>query len=85
MQQIWQDAAETLRRAERVDVYGYSLPESDLAVRTLFNILRFRAEANALRFLVHDPGPASQERWQTFLGPKAEVDGRRIEEGPPAD
>jgi hypothetical protein len=82
MQQIWQGAAEALRRAKRVDVYGYSLPESDLAVRTLFNVLRFRAD---LRVMVHDPGPASQERWQTFLGPKAVVDSRRIEEDPPAD
>ncbi len=82
MQQIWHDAAEALRRAERVDVYGYSLPESDLAVRTLFNVLRFRAEADALSVLVHDPGPASRERWQTFLGPKAVVDARRIEDPP---
>jgi len=85
MQQIWQDAAEALRKAERVDVYGYSLPESDLAVRTLFNVLRFRAQANTLRVLVHDPGKPSQERWRTFLGAKAIVDDRRIEEAPPAD
>ncbi len=83
MQQIWHDAAEALRQAERVDVYGYSLPESDLAVRTLFNVLRFRAEADALRVTVHDPGEPTQERWRTFLGAKATVDGRPIEEAPP--
>jgi hypothetical protein len=90
MQQIWHDASEALRQAERVDVYGYSLPESDLAVRTLFNVLRFRAEANSLRVLVHDPGKPSQERWRTLLGEKAlgagaAVHGRRIEEAPPPD
>ena len=85
MQQIWHGAAEALRGAERVEIYGYSLPESDLAVRTLFNVLRFRAESGDLRVLVHDPGAASQERWKAFLGPKALVDGRRIEEKPPAD
>jgi hypothetical protein len=85
MQQIWHLAGEALREAQRVEVYGYSLPESDLAVRTLFNVLRFRAESGALRVLVHDPGAASRERWEAFLGRAELVDGRRIEEEPPAD
>jgi len=85
MQQIWHLAAEALRGTEQVEIYGYSLPESDLAVRTLFNILRFRAESGTLRVLVHDPSADSQERWKVFLGPKALVGGRRIEEEPPTD
>ncbi len=85
MQRVWQDAALALQQAVRVDIYGYSLPESDLAVRTLFNVLRFRAETNALRVLVHDPGKPSQERWRSFLGANAVVDGRRIEEAPLPD
>jgi hypothetical protein len=85
MQQIWHRAAEALHEAERVEVYGYSLPESDLAVRTLLNVLRFRSESGDLRVLIHDPGGASRHRWQAFVGAKALVDGRHIEEEPPAD
>jgi hypothetical protein len=87
MQQIWYRGSEALSAAERVEIYGYSLPESDLAVRTLLNVLRFRGESGAVRVLVHDPSVASQVRWKMFLGPKAGalVDGRKIEEGPLAD
>lgn len=71
MQQVWHAAAESLRKAKGVDVYGYSLPESDIAVRALLNALRFRSEADELRLRVHDPGTDAQDRWKTFLGDKA--------------
>lgn len=82
MQQIWHAAAEALCNANRVDVYGYSLPESDLAVRTLLNVLRFRSESEVLRLSVHDPSADAQERWRGFLGNRAIVDARLIEEAP---
>jgi hypothetical protein len=90
MQQIWHRAGEALREAEQVEIYGYSLPESDSAVRTLLNVLRFRAESGDIRVLTHDPGAASRHRWKAFfganaLGAKALVDDRRIEVEPPAD
>ena len=82
IQQIWHAAAESLRKAERVDVYGYSLPESDTAVRTLLNVLRFRSAAGKLRLRVHDPGESAQSRWRNFLGDSATIDGQRVEEDP---
>jgi hypothetical protein len=48
MQQIWHAAGEALRNASGIEMYGYSLPESDLAVRTLLNVLRFRSESERL-------------------------------------
>ena len=82
MQHLWHRASESLRIAERVEIYGYSLPESDLAVRTLFNVLRFRSEADERAIRVHAPSEASQERRRRFLGQQALIDGTRIEDGP---
>jgi hypothetical protein len=82
MQQIWHAASLFLSRATLVDVYGYSLPESDVAVRTLFNVLRFRSDARKVRVHV---GSEAQNRWKIFLGDAADIDGRRIEEEPPSD
>ena len=80
MQQIWHAAGEALATASRIDVYGYSLPESDSAVRTLLNVLRFRSESEMLRLSVHDPSLDAQERWRSFLGRRAVVDARLVEE-----
>jgi hypothetical protein len=85
MQQIWHEAGEALRNASGIEMYGYSLPESDLAVRTLLNVLRFRSESEPLGLWVHDPSTDAQERWGEFLGKRAVVDGRVIEEVPSVD
>ena len=82
MQQIWHTASEALRNASGIEIYGYSLPESDLAVRTLLNVLRFRSESEPVGLWVHDPSTDAQERWREFLGKRAVVDGRLIEEMP---
>ena len=84
MQEIWHLAAQSLSRAKVVDVYGYSLPESDVAVRTLLNVLRFRSEAREVRMRVHDKSPDAQDRWRAFLGDKPVVDDR-LTEDPPSD
>ena len=82
MQQIWYAAGEALRKAQHVEIYGYSLPASDIAVRTLLNLLRFRCERDLI-LRIHDPSPEAQCRWREFIGDK-EIDGRLIEE-PPVD
>ncbi len=85
MQQIWHAAAESLGRARGVEVYGYSLPESDVAIHALLNVLRFRSEANELDVRVHDPSGDAQDRWRRFLGDKPRIDGRLVEEVPHED
>jgi hypothetical protein len=52
---IWTRADEVLRQASEIDVWGYSLPLSDSAVRALFNILRSRSEERAALIRVHLP------------------------------
>ena len=83
MQRIWNAAVEALGRAELIDVYGYGLPESDFAVRTLFNPLWFRLErCDGLQLRAHDSSCATRRSWTEFLGREDGTDGRRIEEEP---
>ncbi len=76
---IWGRADDALRRAHEVEIWGYSLPESDSAVRTLLNPLRFRLERGKIQVSVHEPFDKEvRHRWQQFLGPKAQVDEQRL-------
>jgi hypothetical protein len=85
MQQIWRFAAKCPENAQRIDVYGYSLPDSDVGIRALLNVLRFRSQSNEVDLRVHDPSKDAQDRWRQFLGDRACIDCRRIEEGPAED
>jgi hypothetical protein len=71
LQRAWYRAAEALRQADQVDIWGYSLPESDTAVRTLLIVLRERSESGDLLVTIHDPKRETRERWQSFVGEKA--------------
>ncbi len=42
MQSIWYQAGSSLDMTDSAEVWGYSLPPSDAAVRTLLNALHFR-------------------------------------------
>jgi hypothetical protein len=68
MQQIWYRAGRALSRAHEVDIWGYSLPESDAAVRALLNVLRFRLKRKLAVVSVHDPDYNTRMRWRNFLG-----------------
>jgi hypothetical protein len=54
MREVWQPADEAQRRAESVEVWGYSLPESDSAVRVLLNVLRNRLKREKVYINVHN-------------------------------
>lgn len=41
---LWYLAGSALRRANRIEIYGYSLPHSDGAARVLLNRIRYRSE-----------------------------------------
>jgi len=79
MQSIWYQASKALSEAQSVEVWGYSLPESDTAVRTLLNGLRFRLAGGEVRVRIHDPNAEVQDRWRDFLGDAAEIDGVLLE------
>jgi hypothetical protein len=78
MQSIWYQAAKALEEAQSVEVWGYSLPQSDTAVRTLLNGLRFRLAKGEVRVRVHDPIHEVQDRWREFFGDAAEIDAERL-------
>jgi hypothetical protein len=74
LQLVWRKAQEALGTMECINVWGYSLPPSDVATRTLLNPVRSRLERKDVRVRVHDPSPDICARWEEFLGPLAEID-----------
>jgi hypothetical protein len=78
MQQVWHRAAEVLRKANVVEVWGYSLPKSDAAVRVLLNALPFNRKVH---ICVHDPCEGARKRWCEFLREskgKVCIDGQKL-------
>jgi hypothetical protein len=77
--EIWRRADCALRCAHEVEIWGYSLPKSDSAVRALLNPLRSRLEEEQLQVSVHEPYDNEVcVRWRQSLGPKAQIDKRRL-------
>jgi len=74
MQEIWRLAIEALLKADSVEVWGYSLPESDLAVRAILAPLRSRLLSKSTSVGVHDPSKEVQTRWRDFLSDLAKID-----------
>lgn len=64
---VWKMAGDAIRTVRRVVVVGYSLPEADLAVRTLLLPLRFRATDAEVGVEVIDVSDESLARWQEFM------------------
>ncbi|MBI4517431.1 MAG: hypothetical protein HY699_16630 [Deltaproteobacteria bacterium] len=80
MQEVWHRATTALSNASMVEVWGYSLPASDIGPRVLLNGLRFRLERGDVDVHVHlGPDGESQRRWREFLGERATVDDRKLE------
>lgn len=73
---IWQKADAARRQADEIEIWGYSLPESDSAARVLFNSVRGRHQGNAVRIHVAGDNEA-RNRWRTFL-PSATVDDAKL-------
>jgi hypothetical protein len=70
-QMIWNAASQALQLADEVDVWGYSLPLSDTAIRVLLTPLRFRSQEGTARVTIHDPSDETLVRWRLFLGETA--------------
>ena len=77
MQRVWALAGQALLSAASVEVWGYSLPESDSAVRVLLNVLRERIERDELSAAIH-AGADSHDRWREFLGAGAQIDSQTL-------
>lgn len=82
---IWQQADAALRSATQVEIWGYSLPESDGAIRILLNALRVQPETtkkDTSRIAIHVPfcdvqSRKTRDRWRQFL-PEANVDKEKL-------
>jgi hypothetical protein len=75
---LWHQAATALSVADTVDIYGYSLPESDGAGRVLVNQLRFRLGRNGPVVHVHDPSRHSRRIWRSLLGRRARITSKPL-------
>jgi len=64
---IWREAGSVLGAADTVDIWGYSLPESDNAVRALLLALVERTKLDQVEVCVHDPDKGTLERWDGFF------------------
>ena len=80
MQTIWHRAAMALAEASTVEVWGYSLPASDLGARVLLNGLRSRLDARTVEVNVHVADDVEAERrWREFLGNSAGIDRKKLQ------
>jgi len=73
---LWQQAYNRLLVCDRLIVWGYSMPPTDIKASSLFTLA---LGARAIDLCVIDPSQASRERWRQLL-PKArywEYDGIR--------
>ena len=73
MDGIWRDASEALTRAESLDVWGYSLPVDDGAIRALLQPVSVRVRHKELDVVVHDPCQRVLHRWTRLLGDGIQV------------
>jgi hypothetical protein len=67
---VWRRAAETLRVAENIYVFGYSLPETDQFFRLLY-ALGTAGDTRLKRFWVFDPSPSVRGKFEGLLGQSA--------------
>jgi hypothetical protein len=81
MSEVWRRADVALRTAKQVEVWGYGLPESDGATRTLLSGLAQRLEKGAVRVTVHNPDGGARDRWRALLGKGARIDRRKLGPG----
>ena len=84
MRQVWRLADEALRQAKTVEVWGYSLPESESAARVLVNLLPDRIKrCEEVTISVHIYGDRpeagkARDRWRNLLGKPECVDDRGL-------
>lgn len=81
IQTVWEQARLALEVATEVRIVGASLPDSDAALRSLLNPLRFGAAKGAVSIAVHNPDSDARTRWREFLGDQIICKNLRAGEG----
>lgn len=72
LDEVWRQAADALAMADRIEVWGYSLPSSDVAIRALPQTVSARVRRGDCSVVVHDPSSQVLRRWEAFLGGSAD-------------
>jgi hypothetical protein len=75
---IWRQADEALNKTDAVEIWGYSLPPSDSAMRVLLLSLRSRARTGSARVAVHNPTGEHLDRFRQYFNGYASLDKRRL-------
>lgn len=75
---IWHQADEAFRKADAVEIWGYSLPPSDSAARVLLLSLSARAQAGEVRVVVSNPNGEHLDRFHQFFGESASRRKRKL-------
>jgi hypothetical protein len=78
LMEVWRRLALAIRMAGEIDVYGYSLPDDDTALRAILLSLRERLESEGVVVRVHDPSSGTHRRWRVLLGDRVQCDGERL-------
>jgi hypothetical protein len=65
--QVWRTAADALKNADEIFVFGYSLPETDFFFQNLY-ALGTVGDKLLRKFYVFDPNPEIQARFERLLG-----------------
>lgn len=78
LREVWRRADVVIRSADRVDFWGYSLPESDIAVSLLLAPLRWRAAKNEVAICVHNPSGEALDRYRSFFDGHVGLDKKML-------
>lgn len=76
--ELWRKASACMLAADQVDVWGYSLPPSDGAMRAFLQPLSDRLRRGDVSVAVHSPDRPVLECWRGFLGETAEFKRERL-------
>ena len=78
LREIWRRADVVIRSADEVDIWGYSLPESDIAMSLLLAPLRWRAARGEAAICVHNPSGEDLDRYRSFFDGHARLDKKAL-------
>jgi hypothetical protein len=78
LREIWRCADSAIRSADHAEIWGYSMPESDIAVSLLLAPLRWRASAGKVTINVHNPNGRDLDRYRSFFDGHAILDKDRL-------
>jgi hypothetical protein len=78
LREVWRRADVAIRSTDRVDIWGYSLPESDIAVSLLLAPLSSRAARNEVAICVHNPSGEALDRYRSFFDGHVSLDKKTL-------